>query len=68
MDAVLDGKTGLLVDPFKVNEIAEAMKLLLCDPVHAKRLGEEGRNRVLNQFTGSVVAQQMLSLIDAQHR
>jgi phosphatidylinositol alpha-1,6-mannosyltransferase len=63
-DAVLDRKTGFLVDPLNVKEISETMILLLQDTVLAKRLGEEGRNRVLSQFTTSAVAQKVLAMIE----
>ncbi len=50
-DAVRDGKTGLLVNPGDVNELALALRSLADDPVRATRLGLEGRQRVLEQFT-----------------
>lgn len=45
-DAVVDGETGLLVDPHNVDEIGAAVIHLLTDVEYAKRLGEYGRRRV----------------------
>ena len=41
-EAVLDGKTGLLVDPSSVREVSEALLALLQDPVLAAKMGAEG--------------------------
>ncbi|CAB5158706.1 hypothetical protein D3OALGB2SA_5287 [Olavius algarvensis associated proteobacterium Delta 3] len=45
-DAVLDGKTGLLVDPCDVGDIARAIKCLVTDRERARRMGEKGRKWV----------------------
>lgn len=50
-DAVVHGETGLLVDPDDVHAISEAIKTLLGDPELATRLGQQGRDRVLREFT-----------------
>ncbi|TAK04673.1 glycosyltransferase family 1 protein [Patescibacteria group bacterium] len=49
-EAVLDGKTGLLVDGRDPNDIAQAMLRLWRDPAEAMRLGETGRRRVQERF------------------
>jgi phosphatidylinositol alpha-1,6-mannosyltransferase len=51
VDAVVDGETGLLVDPGSTAEVAAAILALLTCPVEAKRLGAAGRERVLREFT-----------------
>jgi glycosyltransferase involved in cell wall biosynthesis len=43
-DAVQDEKSGLLVSPGDVPELAGAMQQLLSDPPLARRLGQGGRN------------------------
>ncbi len=43
LDAVVDGATGLLVDPLDPLAVAEAISLLLLDPELAHRLGGAGR-------------------------
>ncbi len=48
--AVIDGKTGLLVDGENVAEIAAAVGRLLDDPEESSRLGHAGRQRVLDNY------------------
>ncbi len=50
-DAVLDGQTGLLVDPTGPEDTADAILRLLRDPALATRLGAEGRRRTEAGFT-----------------
>jgi phosphatidylinositol alpha-1,6-mannosyltransferase len=45
-DAVIDGVTGVLVNPTDVKDIAAAIIKLLTDKGYARRLGENGRRRV----------------------
>ena len=45
-DAIIDGVTGLLVDPLDVNEVAQALIKLLTDSAYAEDLGKNGRRRV----------------------
>ena len=49
-DAVVDGKTGLLVEPGSGEAIAAAVRKLMDDPALAERLGSDGRKRVLEDF------------------
>jgi len=58
-DAVLDGKTGLLVNPEKPSEIASAIIRLLSNPQLAAGMGAAGRQRVLNEFTWDEVARRL---------
>lgn len=44
-DAVLNGKTGILVDPLDEREIADAILELLSDENKANQMGEYGRRR-----------------------
>ncbi len=50
-DAVIDGETGLLVDPQNVDEIASAIVRLLTDKELTKQLGENGRRRVEQELS-----------------
>ena len=50
-DAVIDGVTGLLVDPENPQEIANAITRLFKKPELAHKLGKQGRERVINEFT-----------------
>lgn len=49
-DAVVDGETGLLVEPRDARGLAEALTRLLSDPVLADRLGTQGRQRALADY------------------
>ena len=49
--AVVDGVTGLRVDGEQLEGIAGALTRLLANPAEAERMGMNGRNRVLENFT-----------------
>ena len=49
-DAVLDGETGLLVNPTDTEEISKGIIKLLTDREYAERLGEKGRKRAEKEF------------------
>ena len=48
-EAIIDGKTGFLVDPINTHEIMDKIILLLQNRELAKAIGEEGRNRILRE-------------------
>lgn len=50
-DAVVDGVTGRLVDPYSVEALAETVIDLLSDPESLARMGRNGRERVRSEFT-----------------
>lgn len=58
-DAVIDGETGLLVDPHDVDEIAAAIIRLLTDRELTRRLGENGRQRVEQELTWGRVCERL---------
>ncbi len=62
-DAVVDGETGLLVDPLDTSALASALIRLLTDREFARRLGEAGRRRVLETLTWDRVTGRLLSLL-----
>jgi phosphatidylinositol alpha-1,6-mannosyltransferase len=45
VEAVTEGKTGLLVNPYSVDEIAAAITQLLTSQELSRRLGKNGRQR-----------------------
>jgi len=51
LDAVIDGHTGLLVDPENVEEIAAGLTTLLKDPPLRRQLGHAGRIHVRRRLT-----------------
>jgi phosphatidylinositol alpha-1,6-mannosyltransferase len=62
-EAVIDGVTGLLVDPCDVEAIAGACIRLLRDPVLAGRLGRQGRDRVVREFNWDVICGELADML-----
>jgi phosphatidyl-myo-inositol dimannoside synthase len=67
-DAVEEGVNGLLVEPDRPDQLAEAARRLLEDPDEARRLGEQGRKRVLERFTWQAVAPQFAEAVESLAR
>ncbi len=66
-EAVIDGQTGLLVDPLLPDEIAAAINSLISDPARATQLGQAGKERVERDFqwsTRSAILKNTLKLYD----
>lgn len=51
VEAVIDSETGMIVDGNDVKEIAAAVVNILSDPELALKLGQNGRQRVLGEFS-----------------
>lgn len=64
-EAVVDGETGLLVDPLDTDALAAAIIKLLKDDRSAKEMGERGRRRVEMEFGWENRAKRMGEIIDA---
>ncbi len=63
-ETVVDGETGLLVDPNDAEALARALAVLLSDPNRRRTLGEEGRRRV-EWFRADRVAEAFLLGVQA---
>jgi len=63
-EAVLDGTTGLLVNPTNPQEIAGAIIKLLKDEAAAAKLGERARERCLQEFDWTMVAEKFIGLLE----
>ena len=50
-DAVVEGETGLLVDPENINEISGAIRMLLSDNNLRDKLGKQGKDRAVREFS-----------------
>jgi len=57
-EIVIDGQTGYLVS-FSLNEFTEKVIELLTSPGKARKMGEEGRKRVMRDFCWANAAQKM---------
>jgi phosphatidylinositol alpha-1,6-mannosyltransferase len=62
-DAVLDGETGILVDPESEMAVSGAIIELLSDPALCARLGRQGQQRALNERGWLRVAGQVEDVI-----
>jgi len=51
-DQIEDGKSGLLIEPTNLEQFGAAVSELLRQPDRARRIGDEARNRIRNQFLG----------------
>lgn len=58
-DAVLDGETGILVDPIDLAGIEAVVRRLLGDPVLARQMGAAGRERVERYLNWNRVVAEM---------
>jgi len=50
-EAVKDGETGYIVNPFNIEELAEKIIYLLKNPEIAEKFGEAGYERVKEKFS-----------------
>jgi len=64
LDVVLDGVTGLLVDPLDQLAVAEAIIRLLLDPELARRLGAAGRLRAQEHAWPAIIARVQVVLLE----
>lgn len=63
-DAILDGKTGLLVPPRSPKALADAIITLLTDPVRRRNMGRAGREWVTAHFEQEHVLDQWIALYE----
>lgn len=59
LDAIVDGVTGILVEPTDVGAVADACLRLLSDAPLATGLGQAGRERVRQEYTWEHVARRV---------
>ena len=51
LEVVVDGVTGLLVPPGDPDALAQSITRLLCEPDLRHKMGQAGRERVVNHFS-----------------
>jgi len=62
-DALVDGVTGILVDPMDKGAVASTIIQLLTDRELAKKMGENGRIRAKKEFSPEVLALKLQNVI-----
>lgn len=67
-EAVVDGVTGLLADPYDPSSLAEAIQKVLRSPELAAKLGCEGRRMAEMKYSWQRVARDLRSIADAHAR
>lgn len=61
-ELVIDGETGILIEPGDSGALAEALALLARDPQRRERLGQAGRQRVTEAFDVRTSARALAAL------
>ncbi len=72
VDAVLDGETGILVEPHNAGVLAQGLRRLLDDPILRTQMGEAAYRRTCDLFSANVVNAALVReyerLLDQNHR
>ncbi|MCC6013098.1 MAG: glycosyltransferase family 4 protein [Candidatus Verstraetearchaeota archaeon] len=55
-------QTGYHINPYDPQDIAMAIKMILRDENHMRKLGENGRKRVLSEFTWEKISKRIVSI------
>jgi glycosyltransferase involved in cell wall biosynthesis len=63
-DAILDGETGLLVEPGDLRALSAAIQELRLDADHRRRLGSAARERARHELTAAQMADRYRRLFD----
>lgn len=64
-DAVLDGETGLIVEPDQPEALAEAILSLMREPARAQEMGVNGRRRVGTELNWARFTERLLEAVEA---
>ncbi len=62
-DAVLEGETGFSVDGTSPKEVADAVIALLANPTLAKKMGERGRQWIIDEWRWEIWAEKFNALL-----
>lgn len=64
-EAVVDGKTGFIVEPGDVKAIAQKITLLLSNSELRSQIGNNGQRYMLEKFEVNVIIQQLFAIYDS---
>lgn len=63
-DAIVDGATGILVDPVDPQAAGQALLSLLADPARGRAIGAAGRRRVESEMSRHAMVKALLSRLE----
>ena len=63
IEAVLDGETGLIVDPTSESEVTGAISSLLDDTDKGVIMGKRARQRIEKEFDWRILAENVLKIL-----
>jgi phosphatidylinositol alpha-1,6-mannosyltransferase len=64
-ETILDGVTGILVDPTSVEAVAAGLEQMFrMTPAERDAMGQRGRQHVLEQFSHATLSQKLTELLD----
>lgn len=63
VEAVIDGQTGLLVNPKSETDIADAILKFLNTPTFAQKIGHQSRQRILSELDWHILAKQVEDIL-----
>ncbi|MEX2033272.1 MAG: glycosyltransferase [Candidatus Colwellbacteria bacterium] len=61
-EVLIDGRTGLAVSPNNTDELTLAIERIVKDPELGKRLGRQGRDHIVKNYSNGVIAGKLLDL------
>ena len=64
-DVVEDGQTGYLIQPERKKTVYDALEQLIRSPLQARKMGENGLEKVERIFTSDKMVQQYISVYDS---
>ncbi len=67
-DFVRDGIDGLLVDPGRIDDVAQRVRELLDGPEAARQMGEAGRIRARNEFSWDAATRRLVGIYEEAAR
>jgi glycosyltransferase involved in cell wall biosynthesis len=62
-DYIIDGETGILVEPGNIQALKESIEYLLANPQEAKRLGQNARQRIVEELNFETYVKSIASLL-----
>jgi glycosyltransferase involved in cell wall biosynthesis len=64
-EVIVDGETGLLVEPARPDSLVEAVRALLTDEGLRSRFGAAGRARVQRDFTFDTFRRRLIGILES---